>query len=127
MSLLPIRNLPKLLLRNPGHKSLHTPKNLRHTVRIHRLPIRLPYQRLNLRQTISNQMAPQPIIDLFKHQRPKFLVFASLAIEDLVHESYLKEFLGSYALAHDKRFVGFGYAETLHEGAGREALGYETE
>jgi ABC-type microcin C transport system duplicated ATPase subunit YejF len=53
MPLLPTRKLPKLLLRDPRLKPLQPRKNLRHTLRIKHIPIRLSNQRFNLRQTVT--------------------------------------------------------------------------
>lgn len=125
MFLLPTSQLPKLLLRNARHEPLHATKNLRHALSIHSLPIRLPNEGLNSRQTGANKMRAEPILDLLEDQLLELLILALLRLKDLIHEPDLQQLLGRDALTHDQRLIGLGYTQSLHESARSEPFAHE--
>ena len=70
-------------------------------------------------------MTPEAVLNLLEDQAAELLVLALFAVENLIHEAYLKYFLEGDALAHDKRLVGLGNPHPLDEGMRGKTLGHE--
>ncbi|KAK1487555.1 hypothetical protein CCUS01_14983 [Colletotrichum cuscutae] len=127
MPLLTARNLPKLLLRDPPHEPLQPSKHLLRILLIHRIHIRPPNQRLDPRQTIPDQMLPQPLVNLSQDQLPELGILPLPRLKHLVHEPGMQQLLRRDPLAHNQRLVRLGDAQPLHQRAGGAALGHEAE
>lgn len=127
MLLLSTSNLPKLLLRNAPHEAFQTAKDLMHALCIHHLPLRPSDQRLDLDQALLVQMHAQPLVHLREDLLQELFVVAGLRIENLVHVTYVHQFLNRKPLAHDQRLVRLGDAQPLHKSARGAALSHQAQ
>jgi len=127
MPLRPRPNLLKLPLRYPCRRPPQPAKQLRNNRTINIAPHRSGNQSLGLNKTRRNQMLPENILHMPKHEPAELPILVPPTFKNLVHKPAPHQLRSAHFPARKQRLVRFPYPHPPHEPNRRAALGDQTQ